>query len=190
MRDISVASRYARALELLARKQTPGGGTALIERLEQTLADLQGVAEVTRPDSRVGMFLTSPQVRPDDKRKALQLALQGRVLPSVVVFTDLLLRKKRLNVLDVIVTEFKAIVDRAKGLQHATVVSAVPLLPAEVERLHAGLEKSTGKKIHLVTSVDPSLMGGAFVRIGNHVVDRSVRTLLNTIANQLHEVSV
>ena len=190
MRDTSVASRYARALELLTGKQTPGGGTALIERLEQTLADLTGVAEVTRPDSRVGMFLTSPQVRPDDKRAALQNALKGRVVPNVLVFTDLLLRKKRLNVLDVIVTEFKAIVERAKGLSQATVVSAVPLLPAEIERLHAELEKSTGKKIHLTTSVDPSLMGGAFVRIGDHVVDRSVRTLLNAIANQLSEVSV
>jgi len=189
MKDLSVASRYARALELLTGKQVPGGGAALIERLEQTLADLQGLASVAH-DPKAGAFLTAPRVRPDDKRRFLREALTGRALPSVIVFADLLLRKKRLNVLDAIVLEFKGIVERAKGVQHAVVVSAVPLQSAEIERLTAQLESSTGKKILLTAQIDDALIGGAYVRIGDHVVDRSVQSLLRTLANQLHDVTV
>ena len=79
---------------------------------------------------------------------------------------------------------------KAKGLQRAQVVSAVPLTPAELDRLRGELERSTGKKITITTQVDPALVGGAYVRIGDRVVDRSVTTLLQAIANKLYEVSV
>jgi F-type H+-transporting ATPase subunit delta len=86
--------------------------------------------------------------------------------------------------------EFKAIVERAKGLELATVVSAVPLTEAEIQRLHGELERTTGKKLVLERRLDPTLLGGAYVRIGDHVVDRSVKTLLEAIAHQLYEVHV
>jgi F-type H+-transporting ATPase subunit delta len=101
-----------------------------------------------------------------------------------------LLRKKRLGITGSIAREFKAIVERAKGLARATVVSAVPLEKAEVQRLHAELERVTGKKIVLEQEVDPTVLGGAYVRIGDRVVDRTASTLLETIAHQLYEVSV
>jgi len=69
-------------------------------------------------------------------------------------------------------------------------VSAVPLTSAEQKRLHTELERYTGKKIVLDVQVDASLVGGAYVRIGDRVIDRSVKTLLEAIANQLYEVSV
>ena len=61
---------------------------------------------------------------------------------------------------------------------------------AEIQRLHGELERTRGKKIVLERQLDPTLLGGAYVRIGDHVVDRSVKTLLEVIANQLYEVSV
>jgi len=69
-------------------------------------------------------------------------------------------------------------------------VSAVPLSSAETERLHGELERNTKSKIKLTAAVDPSLVGGALVRIGDHVIDRSVKTLLEQIERQLAEVSV
>jgi F-type H+-transporting ATPase subunit delta len=188
--DVSIAGRYARALLILSEKQTAKSGQALIGVLEQTLDELQGLAELFGQGSRAGAYLLNPQVSPADRRRVLDGALQGKVLPSVRVFADLLLRKHRLNVISAVAHEFQVIVERKKGLERAVVVSAVPLPEAERLRLVKELERVTGKKIVLETRVDATLLGGAYVRIGDRVIDRSVKTLLSTIANQLYEVSV
>lgn len=188
--DASVAGRYARALLILTEKQVAKSGQPLLGVLDQTLAELQGLATLVAPGTRAGNYLLNPQVSPADRRKLLEGALQGKVLPSVRVFADLLLRKHRLAQMVGIATEFQAIVERKKGLERAVAVSAVPLSEAERTRLVAELERYTGKKIVLETQVDATLVGGAYVRIGDRVIDRSVKTLLASIAHQLYEVSV
>ena len=180
-KDTTVAARYARALFIVTEKR---GETV------KALADLQGALAVVGPGTRVGASLASPQLRMQDKRKALQTAFEKRVLRSVALFVDLLVRKKRLAELPVIATEFEALVERLQGVQRARVVSAVELSDAETRKLHATLEGWTKKKIKLTTEVDPSLLGGALVRIGDRVVDRSVRSLLDGMARQLNEANV
>lgn len=189
MRDTAVAGRYAQALHLLIQKQK-GSGSAYLDELVRAHQDLLALAELARPGTRTGGFLASPQVRPADKRDALRRGLAGRALPSVAVFADLLLRKKRLDVVSEIAREFGAIVDRAKGLQHAELVSAVPLTADERAKLVAELEGYTGKKIVLTERLEPGLLGGAYVRIGDRVIDRSVKSLLEVIAHKLYETSV
>lgn len=188
--DSSIAGRYARALLLLTQRQAAKSGAALVPVLERTLGELQSLAGLTAHGSRLGNFLNDPQISPADRRKVLEQGLKGRAMPSVQVFADLLLRKKRIGITGAVAREFKAIVERAKGLERATVVSAVPLTEAEIHRLHAELERTTGKQIVLERQLDPTVLGGAYVRIGDRVVDRSVKTLLEAIAHQLYEVSV
>jgi F-type H+-transporting ATPase subunit delta len=188
--DASIGGRYARALLLLTQRQAAKSGEPLVPVLERTLAELDSLVGLTAPGSRLGNFLIDPQISPADRRKVLEQGLKGRAMPSVQVFADLLLRKRRIGITRAVAHEFKAIVERAKGLERATVVSAVPLSEAEFRRLHGELERTRGKKIVLERQLEPNLLGGAYVRIGDHVVDRSVRTLLSAIANQLYEVSV
>jgi len=190
IKDASVAGRYARALQILTEKQAAKGGRPLVPLLEQTLEELQGLAGVLAHGTRLGRFLLDPQISPNDRRRVLEQGLQGKSLPSVRVFADLLLRKKRLSILDAIAHEFQVLVERAKGLERATVVSAVGLTDAERKRLHGELERFTGKKIVLEAHIDPALVGGAYVRIGDRVIDRSVKSLLGSLAQQLYEVSV
>jgi F-type H+-transporting ATPase subunit delta len=188
--NASIAGRYARALLLLTQRQSAKSGEPLVAQLERTLAELDSLAGLTAPGSRLGNFLIDPQISPADRRRVLEQGLKGRAMPSVQVFADLLLRKHRIGITKAVAHEFKAIVERAKGLARATVVSAVPLSEAEIQRLHGELERTTGKKIVLERQLDPTLLGGAYVRIGDRVVDRSVKTLLEAISNQLYEVSV
>jgi len=181
MKDVAVAARYARALFILTERR---GETV------RTLEDLKGVWEVLRPSTRVGALLATPQVLLSDKRKVVAQVFGGRVTPAVVLFIDLMLRKKRLHELELIVKEFEAIVERQQGIVRAQVTSAVPLTTDETARLHAELEQRTKSKIRLTADVDPSLVGGALVRIGDRVIDRTVRTLLEQLGRQLAEVSV
>ena len=69
-------------------------------------------------------------------------------------------------------------------------MSASPLVNAERERLHKALERYTSASIRLEAEVDPELLGGALVRIGDRVIDRSARTLLRAMAERLQQVSV
>lgn len=190
MKENNVSGRYARALFLLTEKYAAKDGKPLHDMLDLTLADLMGLAELVRPGSKAGAFLTNPQVSPAEKRRVLALALKGRAMRTIEVFGDLLLRKKRLGLAGAIAHHFETLVEKAKGLQRAEVVSAVPLTDAELKRLHGELERTTGKKITITTQVDPSIVGGAYVRIGDRIVDRSVTTLLQAIASKLYEVSV
>lgn len=181
MKTSNVGGRYARALFILTERR----GETL-----RALEDLKGIGEALAPGSRAGVLLGTPQVPMADKRRVLLERLDGRVVRSVTLFIDLLLRKNRLRELAHVVNAFEAIVEHQQGILRAQVVSAVPLSSAETDRLHAELERSTKSKIKLTADIDPSLVGGALVRIGGHVVDRSVRTLLEQIERQLAEVSV
>ncbi len=181
MRDTTVAGRYARALFIVTERR---------HETARALEDLTRLLEVLRPGTAVGGFLASPQVRLPEKRKALEHAFEGRVLRSAAVFVDLLLRKKRLPEFATIVSEFELLVEKTQGIARAQVVSAVPLRPAETRRLHGVLERFTHATVKLTAEVEPGLLGGALVRIGDRVIDRTVRTLLETISRQLEEVSV
>ena len=190
IKDASIAARYARALQILTEKQSAKNGKPHIPLLEQTLDELQGLSRLLARGTPTAKFVLDPQISPADRRRVLEHGLQGKVLPSVRVFADLLLRKKRLPLLEAIAHEFQVIVERVKGLERAMVVSAVPLTDGERRRLHGELERFTGKKIVLEAHIDAALLGGAYVRIGDRVIDRSVRSLLGSLAQQLYEVSV
>ena len=181
MKDTTVAARYAKGLFLFSEKR---GETA------QALADLKGLLEVLKPGSPAERFLASPVVLLAEKRRALEKALSGSALKGVLLFLDLLLRKKRMSEFPVVVPEFEALVEKSQGLRRAHVVSATPLEKAEFDRLHRALEKLTAGRIRLESEVDPELLGGALVRIGDRVIDRSARTLLRAIADRLEETSV
>lgn len=181
MNDVAVAGRYARALFIITERR---------RETVPALDDLKSVRDLLAPGSAVAGFLASPQVRLPDKRKLLGDALAGRALRSVATFADLLLRKKRLGLLSEVTGEFEALVEELQGIRRAHVVSAVPLAESERARLHTTLEGYTKSTIKLTSEVDAALLGGAMVRIGDRVVDRSVRTLLDAIGAQLLETSV
>jgi F-type H+-transporting ATPase subunit delta len=134
--------------------------------------------------------LLSPGVTLAHKRQALASTFKGRALPIVAVFVDLLVRKRRLGEFSGIVREFEALVEKREGIQRAELTSAVPMQDAERRRLHQALERYTKKKIRLSASVDAGLLGGAMVRIGDRLIDRTVRTLLERIGEQWSEANV
>jgi F-type H+-transporting ATPase subunit delta len=134
--------------------------------------------------------LLSPGVTLAHKRQALASTFKGRALPIVAVFVDLLVRKRRLGEFSGIVREFEALVEKREGIQRAELTSAVPMQDAEWRRLHQALERYTKKKIRLSASVDAGLLGGAMVRIGDRLIDRTVRTLLERIGEQWSEANV
>ena len=180
-RNDLAGERYARALFLVAERRGEILGA---------LEDLKLVRALVHDDPRVDLYLRSPLVPLERKRALLREALASRALPLVAHFVDLLLRKKRLGLLAAAGDEYEKQVRSWQGLEEAEAVSAVPLTGGELQRLHARLQSLTGLTLELKARVDPDLIGGLYVRIGDRVMDRSVRGLLLSLRDRLGRVSL
>jgi len=181
VRDTTLATRYAKGLFLATEKR---------RETVPASEDLKAMSSVLAPGSRLGSFFASPEIGLETKREAIKKAVADRARPIVGVFLDLLLRKKRLRELPQIVIELESLIERSQGVKRAHLVSAVPLTAAEEGKLQRELEEITGGKIKLTSEVDAEVLGGALVRIGDRVIDRTVRTLLDEIGKQLSEANV
>ena len=179
--DDRVAERYARALFLIAEGRGRG---------PEALDELQGLLGLVHADPRLGPYFRSPLVPLARKRALLRGELATGPFPPVASLVDLLLRKKRLGLFPAVVDEFEQRVRRWRGLQAAEAVSAVPLTADQLQRLRARLERVTGLTLELETRVDPGLIGGMYVRIGDRVIDHSVKGLLASLQDRLFETSL
>lgn len=176
-RDTGIARRYAQALFLAAQKK---------EALDRVWDDLQGVLAVDRAaGDRFRLFLEAPQVPTEHKFAALEATFRPVVHPLVVEFFRLLLNKKRLFELRTIVEEFQRLVEDHRGVVRARVTSALPLEEREIKGLVTALESGLQKQIRVVSNVDPGILGGLVVRVGDRIADHSVRTMLTQLREQL-----
>lgn len=180
-RDERVAERYARALFLIAERRG---------RVLAALEELRRVSALVHAHPRAGPYFRSPLVPLPRRRATLRAALASSRFRPAASLVDLLLRKKRLALLPAVVAELEQQVRRWQGRQAAEAVSAVPLTAGELKRLHARLEQVTGLTIELAARVEPELVGGLYVRIGDRVIDHSVKGLLSSLQERLFETSL
>jgi F-type H+-transporting ATPase subunit delta len=97
----------------------------------------------------------------------------------------LLLRRGRIRQLPRVAAEFRRLDDMRNNIVHAIATSASPLDDAELRAITARLEQMSGNQVELETAIDPDLIGGVVVRIGDRLIDGSVRGRLERLRNQL-----
>jgi F-type H+-transporting ATPase subunit delta len=129
--------------------------------------------------------LANPALPVDQRSVAVASLLKGTASGPVQNLIQLLLRRGRIEELGRVAAEFRRLDDRRQGITHATVTSAAPLSQDDVRALTARLEQSTGGRVALTTQVDEALLGGLVVRIGDRLIDGSVRGRLERLRNQL-----
>ena len=171
----TAARRYAEAAFEVALRD----GT--VERWRSDL-DTAGAVIV---DPAVGHGLANPAVPYETRRAALQGALGADVSPGAMNLIGLLLRRGRIEQLPRVAAEFRRLDNTRQGVTLATATSAAPLGLDEVRALSGRLEQMTGGRIDLDLQVDPSLLGGLVVRVGDRLIDGSVRGRLERLRNQL-----
>lgn len=171
-KQIGVARVYSRALLALAEKQ----GVA-----DAVLAELGEITELVERDARFAGFIASPLVDPDDRERFLEKVFRGRATDVLVDALQVMSRKGRLAVLPTLAAVFHEEHEALRGRVEAHVVSAVALTDAARERLRRTLARSTGLTVDLEESVDPALVGGLIVRVGDRKYDGSVRHKVRTL---------
>ncbi len=167
--------RYAEAAFEIAQRD----GT-----VERWRSELEAASAIVG-DERALRALANPSVPIDQRSMAVAALLQGIASDPVQNLIQLLLRRGRIEGLPRVAAEFRRLDDRRQGITHATATSAAPLTPDEVQALTQRLERSTGGRIALDVQVDPSLLGGLVVRVGDRMIDGSVRGRLERLRNQL-----
>lgn len=172
-----VARRYAKALVSLCDER--GDGEAVRSALVQLDAVLSQVPEA--------LELLADPTRPLDQRKQLlaEVTARTQVQGTALDFVRLLLDKGRIGELPRIAQEFGEMLDARSGRVQAEVASATALAPAAQDRLASLLQRLLGKQVVLTTRVDPELIGGLVVRVGNTVYDASIANHLTRLRHQL-----
>jgi F-type H+-transporting ATPase subunit delta len=146
---------------------------------------VQGLTAVLTASPQFRRFLAAPQIDAGDKQELVADALRDRLPPLLLGFLELVIGKRRERLLDEIVIAWGELLDARANRQAATVTTAVAADPETVTRIHAALEKATGKTIVLEQRVDSKLLGGLVVRAGDTVIDGSLRTRLDSLRLRL-----
>jgi F-type H+-transporting ATPase subunit delta len=168
------ARRYAEAAFEVAMRD----GT-----VERWRSELEAAAAVISDPRAIGA-LANPAVSIDQRTAAVTGLLRG-VSDQVQNLVRLLLKRGRIEQLPKVAAEFRRLDDRRQGITNAIVTSAAPLTQDELRALTQRLEQQTGGRIALDVQVDPSLLGGLVVRVGDRLIDGSVRGRLERLRNQL-----
>jgi F-type H+-transporting ATPase subunit delta len=176
MRMTSLARRYAGALFETAKAA---------DAIDKIQADLGSVVRLFREAPELQEVLSHPLVPPDRKKKIAAEVLGSSVQGTTIDFLSLLIDKRREALIPEVEQEYVQLANEFRQVLPVIAISAVPLTADEQDRLRAKLEGLTGKHIELESTQDPSLIGGLLVRIGDTVIDGSVRGYLAALRNRM-----
>lgn len=177
----AVARRYAQALFDIAQEE------GIIDDLQQ---ELQAVAGIIAGNDLLRRFLYHPQVTAEQKKEVLKNLLAGRISKAAEGFLVLLVERHREAYLEHIVEEYARTADKARNVVEARITSAVELTGKQKSSLVQILRKYTGMEVRASYKVEPGLLGGVLIRIGDKVLDGSVRTRLSSLGERLRQIEV
>ncbi|MBV9774506.1 MAG: ATP synthase F1 subunit delta [Gemmatimonadetes bacterium] len=181
MRSEVIARNYAETLFALAERH---GGRQTAEEYQRALDDL---ASLLQSEPRVRQFLETPRITAEQKRQALRATLAGRVPELFLRFVMVLVEKRRQVLIASIAEAYRDLVDEAMGRVRVSVTVSHQPDAALAEDIRRGLEARLGKAVIPQFSVDPNLLGGVVVRVGDQMLDGSVRSRLAHLRRRLVE---
>ncbi|MGD8412623.1 MAG: F0F1 ATP synthase subunit delta [Candidatus Latescibacterota bacterium] len=176
-----VAKRYAVALFNAAVKQ---------DIAEQVNEDLTTFVELLRTNRNLVGFLKSPEVLTESKKKLVVDVFGDRSAGLFVQFILLLIDKKRLKHILEIADAFSQLYEQMQGIVEAKVITAIPLDADLEQRTVERLEEETNKTIRISKTVDPDIIGGMIIIVGDNILDGSIRHKLEQMRRSLGEVKV
>ena len=130
------------------------------------------------------MFFFSPYFSAEEKKDGLHRAVEGAD-PVFMNFLEALIERHRMPAIFRIRTDFETLYDKTNKLLPVTVTSAVELDQETIESLGKRIGEQTGNEIELSSNVDPEILGGIVLRVGNFILDASIRTRLEKLRREV-----
>lgn len=180
MKNEVISKRYADAFLGFARDSIG---------FDKGLEELQDLRRVFRDNPEIMSFVESPQIMDNEKRAFIDGILKDNFSEEIREFLKLLLRKGRIKLLPDI-AEY-ARVEYSHGIEvDALLKTSYPLDTEDIARIKTVLENEFKKKLHLYVELDSDLLGGIYVKIGNTIIDGSVKRRLEDLREKLTVMKV
>jgi F-type H+-transporting ATPase subunit delta len=170
-----IAQVYARSLFEVAREQ---------DKLDEIREQLGEFADAMGRERSLQVFFFSPEFSTDEKKEGLHAAVEGAD-ETLVNFLELLLEKHRMPAIFRIRARYHELWERENRLLPVQVTSAVELDEGIVEQIGEEIGQQTGQRVELTSRVDPDILGGVVVRVGNAILDASIRARLERLRKQV-----
>ena len=170
-----IAQVYARSLFDVATEHDK------LDLLREQLAEF---TEALSESHELQMFFFSPYFSTDEKQDGLRRTVT-EVDESFLNFLSLLLENHRMPVIFRVRREYDRLWREANHLLAVQITSAVELDPSVAERVGDEIGRQTGRTVELTSAVDPEILGGIVVRVGNSIIDASIRTRLDNLRKQV-----
>jgi F-type H+-transporting ATPase subunit delta len=170
-----IASVYARSLFEVAQEQ---------DKLDKIHDELGEFADALNESRELQVFLFSPYFSTKEKSEGLDKAISGAD-ETFLNFLKLLIEKHRMPVVFRVRAEFHKLWEEENRLLPVTITSAVELPKDTVKHIGDRISEQTERKVELSAGVDPDILGGIIVRVGNSVLDASIRNRLENFRKQV-----
>jgi F-type H+-transporting ATPase subunit delta len=177
MKNFAIGRRYAKALLLIGKED------GQVETYRQELEDFSALVQ---KEAVLGQVISNPLYNAEGRKKVLESVIEKLALSRVMTsFLTLLFDKGRFVYLSSINDFYQKLADDLKGIARASLVSATVLSSETVDKIRNTLSEKTGKDIILEVELDPGLIGGIVTRIGDLVLDGSIKTQLLNMRESL-----
>ena len=186
MLENAVARRYAQAFFAIARET---------EQVDQLENELKVVVDAISANDDLKKVMDHQLVSPEEKKNIINQVFSQEISEITVNFLDVVIEKYRGSYIPAIYDEFVSYANELRNMADAEVAAAVALSDADLKELTDKLSAATGKTIRLQSKVDPSLIGGVMVGIGDMIVDGTVSGRLaklkdNLLKSEVKEIGV
>jgi F-type H+-transporting ATPase subunit delta len=181
MSEVTVALRYAKALIDLAQEQNA---------LDKVKDDMNLFLQTLKANPELKAVLSNPIVSQDKKVNILADVFGTKVNKVTILFFNIMVNKGRGEVLYTTAQEFIGLYDIKNNITNAKVISAAPLSEANKKKMLDDVQQAVGGTVKLEAKVDPSLIGGFVLTIGDRQVDTSIASSLKRLKKDLAHVAV
>jgi F-type H+-transporting ATPase subunit delta len=181
MNDATIGRNYAETLLILAKKEG---------KQEEWGTLIESIASAMREDGTLRTFLESPKLAASRKIEILGKALGKRVPPVFLRFLETVIMKRRQMVIPAIASEYRALIDESEDRVHANVTVAREPAEPEKDALVRQLSRLFGKRVVPHISINPAILGGVIVKVGDTVMDGSVRRRLASLRSRMLATAV
>jgi F-type H+-transporting ATPase subunit delta len=176
MSTLKISRRYAKALLSVAVAKNS---------TEAVTRDVETVRSAAESSKELRSMLRSPVIESKVKKAVLQEALGSSMSPETLDFFNLVIDKGRGDLWREIAAEFQSLIDTLGKVERIEVTSAVEIDASQRAALESSVGKKLGKTVIATYKVDPSIMGGAVIRIGDEIHDGSIRHQLHVLKHKL-----
>ena len=173
-----IAQVYARSLFEVAKEH---------ETLDRVRSELGEFADALESNRELAVFFFSPYFSTEEKKGALDRAIGGAD-DTTRNFLELLVEKHRMPAVFRVRRTLDTLWEEENKLLPVEITSAIALDPAVVARLEEEIGRQTGRRVDLKETIDPDVLGGLVLRVGNQILDASIRTRLDGLRKQVARV--